>query len=81
MKQLSDYIYYEEPAGVIYCGDCLEILPLLPDKSIDLVVTDPPYGINLDTSWLTSLHVQIGKPANKSDDKIINDEKPFMEWF
>jgi len=30
---------------VIYCGDCLEILPLLKDKSIDLVLTDPPYGI------------------------------------
>jgi DNA modification methylase len=43
MKKLSDYIYYEEPAGTIYCGDCLEILPLL-DK-VDLVLTDPPYGI------------------------------------
>lgn len=28
-------------------GDCLEIMKDLPDKSIDLVVTDPPYGINL----------------------------------
>jgi DNA modification methylase len=45
MKKLEDYIYYEEPAGVIYCGDCLEVLPLLLDESIDLVVTDPPYGI------------------------------------
>ncbi len=40
--KLSDYIYYEEPAGVIYCGDCLEILPLL--EPVDLVLTDPPYG-------------------------------------
>lgn len=43
--KLSDYIYYEEPAGVIYCGDCLEILPLLSDNSVDLVLTDPNYGI------------------------------------
>jgi DNA modification methylase len=28
---------------VIYCGDCREILTLIPDKSIDLVLTDPPY--------------------------------------
>ena len=29
----------------IYCMDCLEGLKKLPDKSVDLVVTDPPYGI------------------------------------
>lgn len=25
-------------------ADCMEILKQLPDKSIDLVLTDPPYG-------------------------------------
>jgi site-specific DNA-methyltransferase (adenine-specific) len=28
-------------------GDCLEILPTLADKSVDVVVTDTPYGVNL----------------------------------
>lgn len=28
----------------LYCEDCLERLKQLPDKSIDLVVTDPPYS-------------------------------------
>lgn len=28
----------------IICGDCLEIMGDLPDKSIDLCLTDPPYG-------------------------------------
>ena len=37
--------YYEEPAGVIYNADCLDILPKIPEKSVDLVLTDPPYGI------------------------------------
>jgi len=27
----------------IICGDCLEIMPHIPDKSVDLVVTSPPY--------------------------------------
>ena len=51
--KLSDYEYYREPAGVIYCGDCLSILPLLEDK-VDLVLTDPPYGIfkNMDSDGL-----------------------------
>ena len=26
-------------------GDCLEIMPTLPDKSVDAVITDPPYMI------------------------------------
>lgn len=38
--------YYEEPNIKIYCGDCLEIMKEIPDKSIDLVLTDPPYGRN-----------------------------------
>lgn len=28
------------------CGDCLEIMKDIPDKSIDLVVIDPPYKID-----------------------------------
>ena len=29
----------------IYNGDCLEIMKTFPDKSVDLVLTDPPCGI------------------------------------
>ena len=51
-KSLSDYLYYHEdnPSIDIYCGDCLEIMPLLP--KVDLVVTDPPYGIGADKMTL-----------------------------
>lgn len=28
----------------LYLGDCLEIMKSIPDKSVDLVLTDPPYG-------------------------------------
>ena len=45
---LNDYLYYQDDAGEIYCGDCLEIMPLLADKSIDLCLTDPPYGLDID---------------------------------
>ena len=31
----------------IYLGDCLDIMKQIPDKSIDLVLTDPPYGIGI----------------------------------
>lgn len=31
----------------IYNADCMDILKQLPDKCIDLVLTDPPYGIKM----------------------------------
>ena len=30
---------------VLYCGDCMDVLPTLAAGSVDAVVTDPPYGI------------------------------------
>ena len=29
--------------------DCLDVMRTMPDKCVDLVLTDPPYGINKDT--------------------------------
>lgn len=29
----------------ITCGDCYELIKELPDKSIDLIITDPPYEL------------------------------------
>jgi site-specific DNA-methyltransferase (adenine-specific) len=42
--------YYDDGKGiVIYNGDCRDILPELP--KFDLVLTDPPYGINYVSNW------------------------------
>lgn len=35
----------------LYQGDCLEVLKTLPDNSVDLLVTDPPYGIDYQSRW------------------------------
>lgn len=35
------------PINQIICGDCLEVMKSFPDKSVDLVLTDPPYGIRV----------------------------------
>ena len=31
----------------LHLGDCLEVMRSMPDKSVDAVITDPPYGNNL----------------------------------
>jgi site-specific DNA-methyltransferase (adenine-specific) len=35
----------DDMIGKIICGDCLELMKDIPDKSIDLTVTSPPYNM------------------------------------
>lgn len=49
MKRLPKPYWQSSDGGaVLYCGDCLELLPLLDAGSVDAVVTDPPYGVGFD---------------------------------
>ena len=41
--------YYSDDYTAIAHGDCRDILPHLP--KVDLVLTDPPYGIKLETAY------------------------------
>ena len=55
-------------------GDCLDLMKELPDDIV--LITDPPYGINLDLTWLSEVHLAKGSKPNKTDEKLINDLKP-----
>jgi site-specific DNA-methyltransferase (adenine-specific) len=48
----------ERAGATLYCADALEVLRLLPDSSVDLIVTDPPYyrvkGLAWDRAWNTA---------------------------
>lgn len=68
------------PCGVtLYHGDCLEILPTL--DCVDAVITDPPYGINLNTdySWTGRSRKAdgYGKGTGKKHRRVNGDNKPF----
>ena len=76
--------YYESCGITIYHGDCREILPTL--SSVDLLLTDPPYGIDLDTD---NRRFSGGSaPARRgicggtaSGRPIVNDAEPFDPSF
>lgn len=36
----------------IYLGDAYELIKQVPEKSVDLIVTDPPYEIRADLVWM-----------------------------
>ena len=53
----------------LYNGDCLEILKTIPDKSVNLVLTDPPYNVGVETQ-------KNGKRSVNKWDKIDN----YVDW-
>ena len=38
--------YYEQDGITIYHGDCREVLPEIERASMDMLLSDPPYGVN-----------------------------------
>ena len=52
----------------IYCIDALELLKQMPDQSVDLIITDPPYGINIPIE-------SIGGSKNADSTKFVKVEK------
>ena len=63
----------------IICGDCLDVMKDMPDNSVDLVLTDPPYGMKWDgkISCGKGGHGKKGDVASRYGVKVINDDKPF----
>ncbi len=57
----------------IYNMDCLKGLKQLKDNSVDLVLTDPPYGMSYQSSWRTDKYDKI------KDDDNIDWFKPLLE--
>jgi len=49
-------------------GDCLEVMQSIPDKSIDMILTDPPYGI----SYASNMRVK-----SQKFDMLDNDDNEF----
>lgn len=72
--------YCQTDLGTLYHGDCLEILPKLPP--VDLVLTDPPYGINYQSAWRTDKSQR--KPKIHGDDQYplwVFDIRPTVALF
>lgn len=50
--------------NTIHLGDCLDLMRLIPDKSIDLVLTDPPYGMGFQSNYRIDKHSKISNDDN-----------------
>ena len=60
------------------CGDstsAADVTPVLAGLAPQLMVTDPPYGVNYDPSWRGRYHCSNGKLARG---KVLNDDR--ADW-
>ena len=80
MIHIKDITNWEQAIGNVVCGDCLDLMKMIPDKSIDLVLTDPPYGISADkgTGGFGSSKHTVKKYKDSWDNKC-PDSKCFDE--
>jgi site-specific DNA-methyltransferase (adenine-specific) len=68
--------YYQHDGITIYHGDCREVLPTLEPASIDLVLTDPPYGIGHPTNYAERNRGVIF-PCRNNYPPVFGDDQPF----
>jgi site-specific DNA-methyltransferase (adenine-specific) len=78
--------YDKNLINTVIQGDCLDVMKTMPDKCIDLVLTDPPYGIGENPSralgrakktnkWKNAKAIQyVGGNWDIQPDKIYFDE-------
>jgi DNA modification methylase len=59
----------------LFNKDCLEVMKSLPDNSIDLILTDPPYGIGISKNPFR------GKFEKKEWDSFTPSKEYFDEMF
>jgi DNA modification methylase len=71
---------YAQPFFNLIFGESLELLKTMPNKSIDLILTDPPYNINVQR-----VNCAAHRKDNRSRTKVDWDNnfelQPFLDEF
>ncbi len=76
--------YYDQDGITIYHGDCREVLPTIDTTTVDLLLTDPPYGVSyqIDRQLVGKGHRRVwmgGRPPVYGDDKPF-DPTPLLHF-
>lgn len=63
--------YYADDSVTIYHGDCRDVLPELPNESIDLLLTDPPYGMQYASVGKTAQHANVSADGVRQGVRVV----------
>ena len=66
-QKLSSKIVWQDERNVLFGGDSLALLSEIPDRTVDLIVTDPPYHTT--------------KKQNIIGDTDFDDDEAYLEWM
>ncbi len=67
MSVIPERPVYTSELGAAYCGDSVKLLAQLPDESVNLVMTSPPFALQREKEYLD-------RSANKTQDD-------YVEWL
>ncbi len=84
---MSEFIEWQNQ---IWQGDCLQLLPKLPDASVDLIITSPPYadqrkdtygGIHPDkyVEWFLPIAAELKRVLKPSGSFVLNIKERVMD--
>lgn len=82
--------YHDEDAGIVlYHADCREVLPRMQAGSVDLVLTDPPYGVGkakwdtqFPTDWMVAAsHIAQVGAVMPGTCNLLNCPKQIGDWL
>ncbi len=63
--------FYQAGGASLYCGDCRDVLTDLPTGSVDLVLTDPPYGKQFAGEGLTTRRAAIRADGARQGVRVV----------
>lgn len=69
--------YYDQDGITIYLADCADVLALVEPSTVALLLTDPPYGMRLDTDYAGFLDNFPDAWPGKTHPKVGGDDQPF----
>ena len=55
----EDRIFPRDYENRIFCEDCLTFMKGIPDGSVSLILTDPPYGIHYSNQFAKNPHTML----------------------
>ena len=72
--------FYDDNGFTLYNGDCIEVMGALPESSVDIIITSPPYGTCRNETFSDGSSRK--RQYNMRYDEFVEDMSPaeYAEW-